>query len=58
MDSLMADVTNLKDVKVGDTVYIFDNENITVEEIAALCHTINYEILSTISDRVPRVFNA
>lgn len=58
MDSLMADVTELEDVKVGDTVYLWDNENIKVEEIASLCHTINYEILSTISARVPRVFNA
>lgn len=58
MDSLMVDATALDDVKVGDTVYLWDNKNIKVEEIASLCNTINYEILSTISDRVPRVFNA
>lgn len=56
MDSFMADVTNIKDVKVGDEVYIWDNENITLEDIAEKCHTINYEIISTISDRVPRKF--
>ena len=27
-----------------------------VEEIAEKCNTINYEIISTISERVPRVF--
>ena len=55
MDSCMIDVTGL-DVKIGDSVYIWDNENITLEEIADKCHTINYEIISTISDRVARDF--
>ena len=57
MDSCMIDVTNIENVKVGDEVYIWDNKIITVDEIAKLCDTINYEIISTISDRVPRVFN-
>lgn len=56
MDSFMADVSNIEDVKVGDDVWIWDNENITLEEIAQRCHTINYEIMSTISNRVPRIF--
>ena len=56
MDSFMADVTDIANIKVGDDVYIWDNKNVTLEEIAEQCHTINYEILSTISNRVPRVF--
>ena len=56
MDSFMADVTELDDVKVGDEVVIWDNENITLEQLAEKCNTINYEILCTISDRVPRKF--
>ena len=56
MDSCMIDVTNIKNVKVGDIVYIWDNDLITLDEIAKKCNTINYEIMSTISDRVPRVF--
>lgn len=56
MDSFMVDVTDLEDVKIGDDVYIWDNENITLEEVANKCDTINYEILSTISSRVPRKF--
>ncbi len=56
MDSCMIDVTDVKDVKVGDEVYIWDNENVTLDDIAEKCNTINYEILSTISDRVPRIF--
>lgn len=56
MDSFMVDVTDIQDVNLGDSVFIWDNEDIKVEEIASKCNTINYEILCTISDRVPRVF--
>ena len=55
MDSFMCDVTDV-DCKFGDEVIIFDNENITLDEIAEKCNTINYEILSGISERVPRIF--
>lgn len=54
MDSFMIDVTNIPDVNIGDDVYIWDNNQITVEDIAKKCNTINYEILSTISNRVVR----
>lgn len=54
MDCFMVDVTNLKDVKVGDEVFIWDNKNITVEDIAVKYGTINYEVISTISNRVVR----
>ena len=56
MDSFMADVSNIENVKIGDNVWIWDNENLTLEEVARKCDTINYEIMSTISERVPRVF--
>ena len=56
MDGFMADVTELDNVKVGDDVYIWDNESITLEEIAKMCGTINYEIMCTVSERVPRIF--
>ena len=55
MDSCMIDVTGM-DVKVGDIVYIWDNELLTLDEVAEKCNTINYEIISTISDRVKREF--
>ena len=54
MDSFMVDVTDVEDVEIGDEVYIWDNKQITLEEIAKQCDTINYEILSTISNRVVR----
>ena len=56
MDSFMVDVTDIEDVKIGDEVIIWDNENITLEELAEKCDTINYEILCTIGQRVPRRF--
>lgn len=56
MDSFMVDVTDIPNAKIGDEVVIFDNENITLEEIAKQCNTINYEILSCISNRIPREY--
>lgn len=56
MDSFMVDVTEIEDVKIGDEVIIWDNENITLENLAKRCNTINYEILCTIGERVPRKF--
>lgn len=56
MDSFMIDVTDIPNVKIDDEVIIFDNVNITLEELASNCDTINYEILSGISNRVPRVY--
>ena len=56
MDGFMADVTDLENVNVGDDVYIWDNDIIKVEELAQKLGTINYEVICTISNRVPRVF--
>lgn len=56
MDSFMADVTDIPNVSAGDYAYIWDNEKITLEEVAQKCGTINYEIMSTISDRVERLY--
>jgi len=56
MDSFMVDVTDIDNVEVGDEVTIWDNESITLEQLAEKCGTINYELLCTIGARVPRVF--
>ena len=56
MDSFMVDVTELEEIEVGNEVIIWDNEKIKIEELATKCDTINYEILSTIGERVPRKF--
>ena len=56
MDSFMVDVSNVTNVDVGDDVYIWDNDLIKLEELADIYETINYEVLSGIGERVPRVF--
>lgn len=54
MDMLMVDVTHI-DCKEGNTVIIF-GENPTVNYMAQQLNTIPYEILTSISQRVKRVF--
>lgn len=56
MDNFMVDVTSIDNVKIGDEVVIWDNENIELEEVAEKCDTINYEILCGISNRIPRKY--
>jgi alanine racemase len=50
----MADITGLS-VETGDEAEIF-GEKISIDEIAAICQTIPYEILTSIPKRVKRVF--
>ncbi len=54
MDQLCVDVTDIKDVKIGDEVILF-GKGLPVEELADLCGTINYEIVCGVSPRVPRI---
>ncbi|MDI6857893.1 MAG: alanine racemase [Dehalococcoidia bacterium] len=59
MDMCVVDVTEIPYVALDDEVVIIGrqrDEEITAEELAALCGTINYEILAGISARVPRVY--
>lgn len=59
MDQCMADVTECGDVNVGDEIIVMGSQNgvsITADDIAANLGTINYEVLCTVSKRVPRVF--
>lgn len=57
MDMMMVDVTDIPDVVIGETVYLFDNKEITVDELAKIANTINYEIITGIGKRVERVYN-
>ena len=56
MDSFMVDITSIDNVKYGDYAYIWDNKLITLEDVANKCNTINYEIITTLSNRVVREF--
>ncbi len=55
MDMAMVDVSHVPAVAEGDVVEIFGT-NITVQQLAAWCGTIAYEILTGISQRVKRVY--
>jgi len=54
MDMSMIDITGI-DAKPGDEVEIF-GDHISVSEVAAICGTITYEILTGISQRVKRTY--
>lgn len=59
MDQFMVDVTNIPDVSRGDEVTLLgkdQEEQITVEELSALCKRFPYEFVCCISRRVPRVY--
>ena len=59
MDLTMLDVGDVKNVQIGDEVVVFGqqgNETLAVDEMAAMLNTINYEIVTGISARVPRVY--
>lgn len=60
MDQCMVDVTGLKNnVSVGDEAVLFGSQDgleIPVEEVAAKIGTINYEVITLIGRRIPRVY--
>ncbi len=59
MDQFMIDVTGIDGVKPGDPVTLFGTDgerSISVDELAAIQNTINYEIVCGIGKRVPRVY--
>ena len=56
----MIDVTNVPQSELGDVVTIFGNSDSSfqsIDEIAKLMGTINYEVVCLIGKRVPRVYN-
>jgi alanine racemase len=58
MNMLMAEVTHIKNIKVGDRVILIGeegNEKITVDDLADLAGSINYEIISRLNPLIPRI---
>lgn len=55
MDMCMADLTDLPDVHVGDTVEIFGQRQ-RVDLLADILETIPYELTCAVSKRVPRLY--
>lgn len=59
MDQCMIDVTKVNNINVGDEVTLFGDtgtSGVSVDDVAQLLGTINYEITCGISRRVPRVY--
>ena len=59
MDLTMLDVGDIPNVNLGDEVVVFGEQSGTsvhVDELADKLDTINYEIVTAISERVPRVY--
>lgn len=59
MDQIMIDVSDISDVKAGEEVVLLGRQKdgeITGAEMAAWVDTIDYEIYTGISKRVPRVY--
>ena len=61
MDQMMVDVTGIPEVSVNDQVVLvgrYGKECITMEQIAAAADSFNYEFVSGISRRVPRIYTS
>jgi alanine racemase len=55
MDMITVDVTDVINVKIGDKVELW-GENLAVEIVAEHLDSNNYELLTRVSNRVPRVY--
>jgi len=58
MDQFMIDVTDIPNVKVGDTVTLVGkdgDEFLSCEEVAETAGSFNYEFVCDVSKRIPRV---
>lgn len=59
MDQTMIDVSNIPDVKIGDEVVLVGKQGdniLSVEELAGMSASFNYEFVCDVNRRVPRVF--
>jgi alanine racemase len=59
MDLTMIDVGQVAGVQVNDEVVILGNqgkEEITADAVARLLNTINYEVVSSITSRVEKLY--
>jgi alanine racemase len=70
MDMIVIDITGIKDVRMGDEVILIGKqgnpasaqgsgeamEEVTADELAKLCKTTNYEIVTRINPKIQRLF--
>jgi alanine racemase len=58
MNMSMIDITDMPDVRLGEEVILLGrngSESVSADDLAQLCGTINYEIVSRIGQHIPRV---
>ena len=55
MDMSMIDLTNMRGVDVGDEIEVFGERN-PIEVMADMAGTIPYELVCSVSKRVPRMY--
>lgn len=55
MDQFMVDVTSIPDVNMGDEVELI-NDAFTADDMGQMIETIGYEVICSISKRVPRIY--
>ncbi len=56
MDMITVDLRGFEHARIGDRVELW-GQNIPVDEIAAFCNTISYELMCQVTSRVPRISN-
>ncbi len=59
MDQFMVDVSDIDNVNQGDTVTLLGKDGertITVEELAAMAFSFNYEFICNVGKRIPRIY--
>ncbi len=60
MDYFMVDISDIEDVKEGDTVTLLGKDGeayILAEELACWSHSFPYELVCTVGKRIPRVYS-
>jgi alanine racemase len=60
MDLTMVDVTEVPGVKIGDEAVVVGRQGaaeISAEDVAAWSDTINYEVVTALTERVPRIYS-
>lgn len=59
MDQCMVDITDIEDIKIGDSVLLYGNDEfgeLPIYDIAEISSTIVYDLICRISMRIPRIY--
>jgi alanine racemase len=59
MNMVMVDVSNISEVEIGDKAILIGDSadnSVSADDLASSCGTINYEIVTRINSKIPRIF--